>query len=328
MSEGEAFSTAVWDGEADRWVPLRVAVETAGSDAGGLEEAVDDVLSLLGDPGLRSAAARVVEGVREIDLSATSALEPAVLPFAPRSLRAFSLFERHQVDAARGLVRRYMPRPARAAVSGFESLTRRTFPALKPKPLFYERPLFYMGNHLTIYPDGAAVPWPAYAEDIDYELELGFVLARPLRDASAAEGAEAIGGFFVVNDVSARDTQWREYRESVFGPVVKAKTFASAMSAEVVTADELLPRVEGLRGTVRVNGELWGEGSTSGMQHSPGDMVAYASEGEDLRAGEVFATGTLPGCCGLEVDRWIRPGDDVALEIEGVGTLRNQIGAR
>jgi 2-keto-4-pentenoate hydratase/2-oxohepta-3-ene-1,7-dioic acid hydratase in catechol pathway len=244
----------------------------------------------------------------------------------PRALRAFSVFERHQVQAARGLVRRYMPGAARAVVSGFESLSRRTFPAFKPKKLFYEKPLFYMGNHLTLYPHGADLPWPAYSRDLDFELELGFVLARTLRDASEADASGAIGGFFVVNDVSARDTQWREYRESVFGPVVKAKTFATAMAVEVVTADEILPRVDALRGSVRVNGETWAKGSTSGMQHSPAAMVAYASEGEELRPGEVFATGTLPGCCGLEIDRWIEPGDEVELEIEGVGTLRNRIG--
>jgi 2-keto-4-pentenoate hydratase/2-oxohepta-3-ene-1,7-dioic acid hydratase in catechol pathway len=313
LKGSDGFSTAVWD--EGRWVPLRPALDA-------------DVLALLGSTELREEAAAVVEAARDQDPSATFELEPAALPFAPLSLRAFSVFERHHVQASRGLVRRYMPAAARGVVSGFEKVSRRTFPALKPKKLFYEKPIYYMGNHLTIYPDGADLPWPPYSRDLDFELELGFVLASPLRDASEAEAADAIGGFFVVNDLSARDTQWREYREGLFGPVVKAKTFATAMSCEVVTADEVLTRVGALRGSVRVNGETWAEGSTSEMRHGPAAMVAYASEGEDLRAGEVFATGTLPGCCGLELDRWIEPGDEVELEIESVGTLRNRIGAQ
>jgi 2-keto-4-pentenoate hydratase/2-oxohepta-3-ene-1,7-dioic acid hydratase in catechol pathway len=328
LTEAEGFCTAVWDRDEGRWVPLRPALQTLGRrerNRSGLAGATDDMLALLDDPRLREAAERAVALTGDRDLSGSFQAEPAPLPFAPRSLRAFSLFERHQVQAARGLVRRYMPAPARALVGGFETLTRRTFPALRPKQLFYDKPLFYMGNPLTFYPHGAEVPWPGYSSDVDYELELAFVVTRPLRDASALAGADAIGGFFLVNDWSARDTQWREYRESVFGPVVKAKTFATSMSAEVVTADEILPHIEDLRAMVRVNDEVWVESSTRGMQHAPGEMVAYASESEELAPGEVFASGTLPGCCGLEIDRWIRPGDEVELELESVGTLRNRI---
>ena len=77
-----------------------------------------------------------------------------------------------------------------------------------------------------------------------------------------------------------------------------------------------------------VNGETWSETSTAGAAHSPGDLVAYASRGERLAAGDVFAMGTLPRGCGLELDRWLQPGDEVRLEIEGVGTLTNRIEGR
>lgn len=247
-----------------------------------------------------------------------------LLPFQPRTMRAFSLFERHHVQAARGLVRRYMPAPARAIVSAYER-SGRTFPALKPKSLFYEEPSFYMGNPLTFQVDGEEVRWPGYANDLDFELELAFVITRELRDASLEEAERAIGGFVVVNDWSARDVQWRELRQGSFGPVVKTKTFANSMSADLVTAEEVLPRIDALPGRVRVNGELWAESSTAGMQHSPAAMVAHASKGETLRPGELFSTGTLPGCCGLELDRWIQRGDEVAMEIDGVATLANRI---
>ena len=72
-------------------------------------------------------------------------------------------------------------------------------------------------------------------------------------------------------------------------------------------------------------GEVWCEGTTAGAVHDIGDMLAYASAGERLQAGDVISTGTFPGCCGLELDRWITPGQTVELEIDGIGTVTNTI---
>ncbi|HYV16838.1 MAG TPA: fumarylacetoacetate hydrolase family protein, partial [Conexibacter sp.] len=96
----------------------------------------------------------------------------------------------------------------------------------------------------------------------------------------------------------------------------------------VVTADELLDRAADLRGAIRVNGEVWSETSTAGAAHALGALVARASAGERLAPGDVFATGTVPRGSGLELDRWIQPGDVVELELERLGTLTNTIGAR
>jgi 2-keto-4-pentenoate hydratase/2-oxohepta-3-ene-1,7-dioic acid hydratase in catechol pathway len=79
---------------------------------------------------------------------------------------------------------------------------------------------------------------------------------------------------------------------------------------------------------VRVDGEVWCEGSTAGAAHDVGEMLAHASAGERLDAGDIVSTGTMPGCCGLELDRWIEPGQTVELEIDGIGSLANKIGAR
>jgi len=78
---------------------------------------------------------------------------------------------------------------------------------------------------------------------------------------------------------------------------------------------------------VRVDGEVWCEGATAGAAHDVGAMLAYASAGERLGAGDVISTGTMPGCCGLELDRWIEPGQTVELEIDGIGTLSNVVSA-
>jgi 2-keto-4-pentenoate hydratase/2-oxohepta-3-ene-1,7-dioic acid hydratase in catechol pathway len=108
--------------------------------------------------------------------------------------------------------------------------------------------------------------------------------------------------------------------------VVKSKTFANSIGCDVVTADGFGDWTQAT-GRVRVDGELWCEGTTAGPAHDIGAMLAYASQGERLDAGDVFSTGTMPGCCGLELERWIQPGQTVALEIDGIGTLTNRISA-
>jgi 2-keto-4-pentenoate hydratase/2-oxohepta-3-ene-1,7-dioic acid hydratase in catechol pathway len=91
-----------------------------------------------------------------------------------------------------------------------------------------------------------------------------------------------------------------------------------------VTADELGDWTQAT-GRVRVDGEVWCEGSTAGPAHDIGEMLAYASQGERLDAGDIISTGTMPGCCGLELDRWIKPGQTVELEIDRIGKLSNRV---
>ena len=90
---------------------------------------------------------------------------------------------------------------------------------------------------------------------------------------------------------------------------------------------DALPDWQAATGWVRVDGEVWCEGATAGAAHDVGAMPAYASAGERLEPGDVISTGTMPGCCGLELGRWIRPGQTVELEIDGIGTLSNRIAA-
>lgn len=275
---------------------------------------------------VRSAAQEALEAAAADPGSVPVNPAAAILPFRPRSMRAFMLWESHYVASARALVKHFFPPPAAKAVAGYERLSRRTFPKLKPNKRFYETPSFYVANHTALLGDGEEMWWPSHTCYLDFELELAFVLARPLVDATPEEAAAAVGGWFVLNDWSARDVQAEDLRENPFGPVVKSKTFANSIGADVITADEL-PDWQAARGRVRVDGELWCEGATSGAAHDVGAMLAYASAGERLEPGDVISTGTMPGCCGLELDRWIRPGQMVELEIDGIGTLRNPISA-
>jgi len=301
--------------DSGAWVPLR-------GDGLSAAESTDMVAFLAGGERTRAAA----EAIVATGATGGDAVDPASpsIPFQPRSMRAFMLWEDHVIASSRMLVKRFFPAPAAKFVAGFERTTGRTFPKLKPNKRFYEKPTFYVANHGALLADGDPMWWPSHTRWLDFELELAFVLARPLADATSEEAAAAIGGWFVLNDWSARDVQAEDARENVFGPVVKSKTFANSLGPDVVTADEV-PDWTRMRGRVRVDGELWCEGSTAGPAHDIGAMLAYASAGERLEPGDVISTGTMPGCCGLELDRWIQPGQSVELEIDGIGTVTNRI---
>jgi 2-keto-4-pentenoate hydratase/2-oxohepta-3-ene-1,7-dioic acid hydratase in catechol pathway len=248
-----------------------------------------------------------------------------LIPFEPRSYRDFMLYERHAIDAARGFVRKFMPALA-PAVSAYETVTRATFPTLKPRALWYRQPIYYMGNHLAFVTDGAAIPIPSYTNALDYELELGCVLAHGLLDAAPQEAEAAIGGFVVFNDFSACDVQHAEMG-SGFGPQ-KSKHFRNAISSVVVTADEVLPHWRALKGSVRINGALVSEPTSAGPRWSLGEAIAHASRSERLYPGEFFGSGTLPGGSGIETGRLLGPGDTIEIAIDRIGTLTNTIVAR
>lgn len=290
----------------------------------------------------RSCIWRLVDDPQSRDLISLLALDPATLrlllgdeaaapsglPFRPGSLRSFALWEAHMLMAAKGMVKRFGSPTLRSVADAHERLTGKLIVPMRPKSNFYRWPQYYMGNHRTLIGDGAELPWPSFAEIIDFELEIGVIIAKQVRDCSPEEGISAVGGFCVVNDWTARDTQWDDTRNGTFGGVVKAKTFAGALGSVVVTADEILPIFSQLSGRVRVNGETWCDGTTGNSAFGIGEMVAYAALGETVYPGDLLSTGTLPGCCGLELGRFPSPGDEVKLEIDGIGSVTNRISMR
>jgi len=247
---------------------------------------------------------------------------PACLPFIPLSLRDFMLSETHAVNAARGFVKHFMAKVL-PVIKAFEGVTKAPFPALKPKAIWYRQPIYYFSNHLNMATEGDPIHWPSYTGYLDYELELAFVLVKPLFNATPEQAMDAIGGFMVLNDFSARDVQLEEMR-SGFGPQ-KSKHFINAMSDTVVTADEVLPCVNNLQAEVRINCHTVSHSTTADFQHSIVDILIHASKDEKLHPGEVFATGTLPNGCAMENDHWLKPGDTIELWIERVGSLSNTI---
>ncbi|WP_067692470.1 fumarylacetoacetate hydrolase family protein [Nocardia jejuensis] len=245
-----------------------------------------------------------------------------VLPVCPVSFRDFMIFEQHAVDAARGLARRFLPAVSRVAAA-YETVTRHTFPAFRPHALWYRQPIYYMSNALTIVPSGVPVTAPAYTQALDFELELGVVLGAPLRDATVEQAAAAIAAVVVINDFSARDVQLAEMR-SGFGPQ-RAKHFLTSMSGTAAAGPALADRLDRLTATVAINGETVARTGTHDARYSMAQAIAHVSCGEQLYPGELLSSGTLPGGSGMELGRWLAPGDHLRLEIEGVGIIEHDI---
>jgi len=249
-------------------------------------------------------------------------LNKCVIPFQPLSYRDFMLSEKHYIDAARGFAKKYLPH-LMPIINIYEKITGKTFPKLKPSKRWYSYPIYYLGNHLTFVSHGDLIEIPSYTKELDYELELGAILCDHLKNASPEDAEKAIGGFVVFNDFSARDVQMDEM-SCGFGPM-KTKNFANSISSIVISADEILPVIDQMKVNVNINGKRIIENDTSGMHYSLAEAIAYASWEEQLYPGEFFATGTIPGCTGIENGCFLSSGDSIQLEIKGVGVLENKV---
>ena len=244
------------------------------------------------------------------------------IPLKPTAYRDFMLYEKHAIDAARGFVKKYM-QGLYPVVRTYEKITGKTFPKLKPKERYYKYPIHYMGNHLNIVSEGDEITKPSYTAALDYELEIGAVITKPLKNATLDEVRAAIGGFVILNDFSARDVQIDEIN-SGFGPM-KSKNFGSAISSVIAPAKDLLSKIDDLEVQVIVNGKTIIESTTAGKLYSFEEAIAYASWDEQLHPGELFGSGTIPGCTGIENGVMLNPGDSITLMVEGIGQLTNSI---
>lgn len=186
---------------------------------------------------------------------------------------------------------------------------------------WFSMPRFYTANPLNLAGPGQAIEWPAFAQKLDYELELAIVLGRTGRDIPKSEARDFILGVTLFNDFTARDVQTAEGQ-----PAGKSKDFDGSYSLGpcIVTLDEL-PDLYKLRVTSRLNGETQTVDSTASMELSFEELIAYASRSCTLHAGEVFASGTFARGCGVENGRLLQPGDRIELEAEHIGILENTI---
>ena len=202
---------------------------------------------------------------------------------------------------------------------------------------WYRLPIFYFSNTSEIRGPDDPVWAPRGSEELDYELEVGALIDTPVRDLIADRGVEAIGGYFVLNDWSARDLQ-RDETAVRLGPA-KGKDFATSIGPWLVTPDELADAwapgatAPDLAMTAAVDGVETSRGRWSDAQFGFGQMVERASADVALRPGDILGSGTVGGGCLLEIrdetlGRYLQPGDEVTLEIERLGTLTSPVVAR
>jgi len=277
-----------------------------GEGRAGLDAVLDLAMAANADPELRP------DPVGEpVPLGDARLLAPVT---SPPSVRDFYAFEQHV-------------RTARA---------RR---GLEMHPDWYELPVFYFSNpHAIVGPDDPVAAPPRSAE-LDYELEVACVLGAGA-DAVAGEvglddADRLVAGFMVMNDWSARDVQRREMQLSM-GPV-KGKDFATSLGPWLVTTAEFAPRglrtVPGAAMTARVNGVEYSRASLDGLWWSFAEMLAYAAEAAPVRRGDVLGSGTCGTGCILELALvhggetypYLQPGDEVELEVDGLGVLANRV---
>jgi 2-keto-4-pentenoate hydratase/2-oxohepta-3-ene-1,7-dioic acid hydratase in catechol pathway len=170
--------------------------------------------------------------------------------------------------------------------------------------------------------DAVRLPGAAVSSQIDYECELAVVIGRGGRDIARSRAMDHVFGYTVVNDVTARDVQVRHQQWQL------GKSFDTfcPMGPCIVTADELDGRDTRVRGWV--NGELRQDGRTRDLMFDIPTLIETCSRGTTLHPGDVIATGTPAGVgMGFSPPRWLRHGDVVRIEIDGIGVIENRFEA-
>ena len=224
----------------------------------------------------------------------------------PGAVRDFYAFERHVATARAGR-------------------------GLEMDPAWYRRPVFYFSNPAVLLGPDAVVWPPARTAQLDFELELAWVVGEDVRGPDLTTAAGAVVGYTVMNDWSARDIQREEMALSL-GPA-KGKDFATSLGPVLVTADAFDPSApHAMRAWV--NGRQYSAADVTECHWSVAEMTAYAAESTLVRVGDVFGSGTCGTGCILELALthgesaypWLGAGDLVELEIEGLGRLAATVG--
>jgi 2-keto-4-pentenoate hydratase/2-oxohepta-3-ene-1,7-dioic acid hydratase in catechol pathway len=189
---------------------------------------------------------------------------------------------------------------------------------------WYEIPAYYKGASTGFIGNNDIIPWPNYSQQLDYELELGVVIGRDGKNIKATDMRKHIFGFTILNDISARDIQRKEMSIRL-GPA-KGKDWCSVMGPVIVTFDEFNYEEPNLEMSALINGDEWSRGMSGDSHYSWGEMIEHMAMEEWVRATDFIGSGTVGTGCGLELDKWIRPGDLLELKVDRIGTLRNIVG--
>jgi len=184
-----------------------------------------------------------------------------------------------------------------------------------------ETPTFFAKFATSLRPAGATVELPHWSSKVDYEAEVAFVIGKRGRDISAAEALDHVAGYSLLNDLSARDYQFKTPQW------MPGKTFdgAAPFGPALVTTDEAGPH-DAIGIALDLNGERMQESSTADLVHSVPALIEYLSMLMTLEPGDVVATGTPSGVGSLRDPKvWLKPGDEVVVSSPQLGELRTTL---
>ena len=180
----------------------------------------------------------------------------------------------------------------------------------------YDEPLIFIKSPSTVIDDRTAIQRPTWARRVWVEVELAYVLRAPAFCVSREEASRSILGFTVANDVTAENVHARDHHLARSKSLETFCPVGRFLHTETETAS--LPM------TTRINGRVTQQGTTANRILDDLDALVLISRLMRLQPGDLVLTGTPAGA----MDSLVQPGDDVTLEIEGIGCLRNPIGAR
>jgi len=184
-----------------------------------------------------------------------------------------------------------------------------------------EAPLLFAKWQNTLVGPGDPIVIPPVVTKCDYEAELGVVIGAQVRDVSAENALEAVAGYICVNDVSARDLQFAD------GQWTRGKspdTFCPVGPALVSRDDIPDPQTLPIRAIL--NGETVQESTTANMIFGVADVIAYVTRTITLEPGDLIATGTPAGVGAFrDPPLFMKPGDEITIEIDGIGSLTNPV---
>ena len=315
--KGKQRAGALVDGDR-KIVDLAEAHKEAFGKSYAAFKSVQDLIEA-GDEGLERAKETVKKGKKgAFSKKDVRLLAPVPVPIQIRDCLCFETHLKQSFAAARRVRANATPDPE-ATMKEFE----RTGVLSVPK-IFYEQPIYYKANRFSVIGTDQDVLWPSYSKLMDFELEFGFYVRKKGVDIARDKARDYIYGYTIFNDFSARDAQTVEMGGQL-GPA-KGKDFdyGNAMGPCLVTADEMKDPYN-LTMIARVNGEEWGRGSSSSMHWKFEDLIAHVSRSETIHPGEFFGSGTVGNGCGLEQMKFLKHGDVVELEVEGIGILRNRV---
>ncbi len=187
-----------------------------------------------------------------------------------------------------------------------------------------EKPIVFAKYPNTIIGPGEAIRIPPITEQVDYEAELTVVIGRTAKNVPESEALEYVFGYMNGNDVSSRDLQFSEG-----GQWTRSKSIDTfAPIGPFIATREEVPDPQNLYIRCILNGEVVQDGTTSDMIFSVAELVSFLSSGMTLMPGDIIMTGTPAGVGFVrEPELFMKAGDEVSVEIEGLGTLTNPVEA-